>query len=128
MQINSSQNTKLEVTSLQKKKAEEASGLLTNLTRVFISKYEKFISGLRSEWRREFEVIQLQSREAIASLKAENLELRSQMRDMVAQHNQNCQLTLDNTVASITARLAELKDGKDGAPGDRGEKGEPGAQ
>lgn len=70
------------------------------------------IANERREWRRERELIEAQSRELIADLKAKVIELEQTVRTMVE------------------ARLAEVKDGaagKDGAPGKDGENGKDGA-
>lgn len=85
------------------------------------------ISDQRREWRREREVIEAQSRQVIAELRAQIVELQAELR------------------GKIEARLAELKDGapgpqgergadgrdgidgRDGAPGERGQAGERGA-
>lgn len=63
------------------------------------------IADQRREWRRELEVIEAQSRQVVAELRAQNLELQADIR------------------AKVDARLAELKDG---APGERGEQGPAG--
>jgi hypothetical protein len=83
------------------------------------------IAELRREWTREMEIIQAQSREAIANLRADTLQLQHVL------------------TAEIAKRLAELKDGEpgrngidgmpgrdgaNGAPGPRGDCGEPGQQ
>lgn len=69
------------------------------------------IADLRREWRRELELIEAQGRQTIAELRAQIVELQSELR------------------AKVDARLAELKDGAPGAPGERGDvgpQGEPG--
>lgn len=75
------------------------------------------IANERREWRRERELIEAQSRAAIAELKAQNVALLARLED------------------AITTRLASLQngkdgrdgvDGRDGAPGEQGPPGEPG--
>jgi hypothetical protein len=83
------------------------------------------IAELRREWAREMEIIQAQSREAIANLRADTLQLQHAL------------------AAEIAKRLADLKDGEpglpgadgmpgrdgsDGVPGPPGDCGEPGPQ
>lgn len=65
------------------------------------------IADQRREWRRERELIEAQSRETIAELRAQIVELQAELR------------------AKVEARLAEVKDG---APGERGEPGPQGEQ
>lgn len=70
------------------------------------------IADQRREWRREREVIEAQSGQLIAELRAEVVGLRAQIVEMQAELR-----------AKIDARLAELKDG---VPGERGPQGEVG--
>ncbi len=67
------------------------------------------IADQRREWRREREVIEAQSGQIIAELRAEVAGLRAQIAELQAELR-----------AKIDARLAELKDG---APGERGADG-----
>ena len=67
------------------------------------------IADQRREWRREREVIEAQSGQLIAELRAEVVGLRAQIVEMQAELR-----------AKIDARLAELKDG---VPGERGHRG-----
>lgn len=66
------------------------------------------IANERREWRRERELIEAQSKEAIADLRARIIELESSAKEQLA------------------TRLAAVRDGVDGEKGERGEKGEPG--
>jgi len=69
------------------------------------------IAELRREWMRELELMTAQGREAIATMRADMIEL---------QHARN---------AEIAARLSSMKDGvpgRDGEQGPQGERGEPG--
>lgn len=66
------------------------------------------IAHERAQWRRERELIEAESRAAIADLRAQIVALRAEVKDEVA------------------ARLATLRDGRDGAPGPQGPQGEPG--
>lgn len=66
------------------------------------------IADQRREWRRERELLEAQSRETIAELRARIVELERK------------------TDEAVSARLSTLKDGRDGAPGERGEQGERG--
>ncbi len=66
------------------------------------------IADQRREWRRELEVIEAQSREAVA-------ELRARIAELTAEVNQR-----------VDARLATLRDGAPGEPGPAGETGPTG--
>lgn len=66
------------------------------------------IADQRREWRRELEVIEAQSRQVIAELRVQIVELHAEMR------------------AKVEARLAEIRDGAPGEPGPQGERGETG--
>jgi hypothetical protein len=68
----------------------------------------QIIADQRREWRRERELIEAQSREIVAQLRAEVVELRTAIKE------------------DVSARLASLRDGKDGAPGRDGIDGAPG--
>src|SRR5215475_1489667 len=66
------------------------------------------IAELRREWAREVELMTAQSREVIATLRVDIIQL---------QHLLN---------SEITMRLGALKDGDPGRDGERGERGERG--
>lgn len=70
------------------------------------------VAEQRREWRREREVIQAQSREVVADLRAQIAELTERVRQSAA--------------AAVNERLAALRDGRDGEPGAPGEPGVPG--
>lgn len=69
------------------------------------------IANERREWRRERELIEAQSRAAIAELRAEIVVLRAEGTAAIAR---------------VDERLAAVRDGRDGVDGEPGPKGEKG--
>jgi hypothetical protein len=70
------------------------------------------IADQRREWRRERELMESQSRETIAELRARVVELERKT---------------EETVSTRLAVVRDGVDGKDGLPGPSGDRGEPGA-
>lgn len=68
------------------------------------------VAKARQDWQRERELIEAQSRQAIAELRAQIVELEVSVKQSVAE------------------RLASLKDGEQGPPGAKGDPGERGPQ
>lgn len=83
----------------------------------------KVVADARKEWLKEVERIGAEQRAMIAELRAENAELRAQVRASVDGELER--------IREIAANVKDGGDGVDGSPGEQGlagERGEPGPQ
>lgn len=75
----------------------------------------KIVAEARREWIKSADLIAAEARATIAELKAENAELRGQLRGII-----------DGEINRLREATATVKDGRDGTDGQQGEQGPPG--
>ena len=73
------------------------------------------LANARAAWRKEREIIQAETRQTIAELRAEVSTVKLALQELMSAQN-----------ALISAKLGALKDGERGERGDKGDKGERG--